>query len=162
MKISIGTPPFTFLAIADTGSDLIWTQCKPCIHCFKQENPLFDPKSSSTYNDIPCPSNKCSMLKITNCSGSHTYIYTISYGDGSRSQGNLAVDTLTLDSTNGHAVAFLKTIIGCGYINGGSFTEEGLGMVRLNDGPVSLTTQLDSSINEKFSYFLVPDTSQSK
>ncbi|KAA3486533.1 aspartic proteinase CDR1-like [Gossypium australe] len=30
MNISIGTPTFEILAIADTGSDLIWTQCHPC------------------------------------------------------------------------------------------------------------------------------------
>ncbi|CAE5962838.1 unnamed protein product [Arabidopsis arenosa] len=33
MNISIGTPPFPILAIADTGSDLIWTQCNPCKDC---------------------------------------------------------------------------------------------------------------------------------
>lgn len=30
MDIAIGTPSLTFPAIIDTGSDLIWTQCKPC------------------------------------------------------------------------------------------------------------------------------------
>ncbi|KAH9706645.1 hypothetical protein KPL70_012288 [Citrus sinensis] len=31
MNISIGIPPVEILAIADTGSDLIWTQCKPSL-----------------------------------------------------------------------------------------------------------------------------------
>ncbi|XP_027916007.1 probable aspartic protease At2g35615 [Vigna unguiculata] len=31
MKYSIGTPPFEVVGYADTGSDLIWTQCQPCI-----------------------------------------------------------------------------------------------------------------------------------
>ncbi|PON56676.1 Aspartic peptidase [Parasponia andersonii] len=30
MNISLGNPPLSIVAIADTGSDLIWTQCKPC------------------------------------------------------------------------------------------------------------------------------------
>ncbi|KAE9466901.1 hypothetical protein C3L33_01187, partial [Rhododendron williamsianum] len=52
MKISIGTPRFQVLVIADTGSDLTWTQCKPCKNCYKQKAPLFDPKQSSTYRAL--------------------------------------------------------------------------------------------------------------
>ncbi|KAF5951252.1 hypothetical protein HYC85_009196 [Camellia sinensis] len=37
MKITVGTPPFNILAIADTGSDLTWTQCLPCRNCYKQK-----------------------------------------------------------------------------------------------------------------------------
>ncbi|KAM2392228.1 hypothetical protein ACFX1X_035740 [Malus domestica] len=43
MKLSIGTPADTFNAIMDTGSDLIWTQCKPCEDCYDQPTPIFDP-----------------------------------------------------------------------------------------------------------------------
>ncbi|CAN1245125.1 Aspartic proteinase CDR1 [Linum grandiflorum] len=57
MNISLGTPPFSIVAIADTGSDIIWTQCKPCVGCYKQDAPLFDPKSSSTYKTVSCSSN---------------------------------------------------------------------------------------------------------
>ncbi|KDO42754.1 hypothetical protein CISIN_1g046014mg, partial [Citrus sinensis] len=39
----IGTPPVEILAVADTGSDLIWTQCQPCFLCYKQEASLFNP-----------------------------------------------------------------------------------------------------------------------
>ncbi|GER30271.1 eukaryotic aspartyl protease family protein [Striga asiatica] len=49
MKIGIGTPPIEILAIADTGSDLTWTQCQPCSGCYDQQDPLFDPRGSSTY-----------------------------------------------------------------------------------------------------------------
>ncbi|KAK6243643.1 hypothetical protein QUC31_010052 [Theobroma cacao] len=52
MNISIGTPPFEILAITDTGSDLTWTQCEPCPECYKQDAPLFNPKSSSTYKRL--------------------------------------------------------------------------------------------------------------
>ncbi|CAN1271764.1 Aspartic proteinase CDR1 [Linum perenne] len=55
MNISLGSPPFPVLAIADTGSDIIWTQCQPCIDCYKQNAPIFDPKSSSTYNPVAFP-----------------------------------------------------------------------------------------------------------
>ncbi|GLU14707.1 hypothetical protein SLE2022_312600 [Rubroshorea leprosula] len=65
MNISIGTPPVEILGIADTGSDLIWTQCKPCAHCYKQDAPLFDPKSSSTYEPLSCLSTECKGLNAT-------------------------------------------------------------------------------------------------
>ncbi|CAI0432977.1 unnamed protein product [Linum tenue] len=57
VNISLGTPPFPIVAIADTGSDIIWTQCKPCTDCYKQDAPLFDPKSSSSYRTVSCSSN---------------------------------------------------------------------------------------------------------
>ncbi|KAL4317858.1 hypothetical protein GQ457_18G013970 [Hibiscus cannabinus] len=52
LNISLSTPGFDVVAIADTGSDLIWTQCKSCSQCFKQDAPLFDPSKSSTYRKI--------------------------------------------------------------------------------------------------------------
>ncbi|CAN1233739.1 Aspartic proteinase CDR1 [Linum perenne] len=55
MNITLGTPPFPILAIADTGSDIIWTQCKPCSNCYEQNAPLFDPASSSTYQTVSFP-----------------------------------------------------------------------------------------------------------
>ncbi|CAI0422877.1 unnamed protein product [Linum tenue] len=59
MNISLGTPPFPIVAIADTGSDLIWTQCKPCTNCYKQNAAVFSPNSSSTYKTVPCQSSAC-------------------------------------------------------------------------------------------------------
>ncbi|KAL6133628.1 hypothetical protein ACLB2K_065862 [Fragaria x ananassa] len=58
VNISIGTPPRPFIGIVDTGSDLIWAQCMPCTECFKQNPPLFDPSSSSTYKALSCASNE--------------------------------------------------------------------------------------------------------
>ncbi|CAN1271770.1 Aspartic proteinase CDR1 [Linum perenne] len=54
MNISLGSPPFSILAIADTGSDVMWTQCKPCRNCYKQDAPVFDPKFSTTYRPVSC------------------------------------------------------------------------------------------------------------
>ncbi|CAN0829722.1 Aspartic proteinase CDR1 [Linum grandiflorum] len=55
MNISLGMPPYPVLAIADTGSDIIWTQCKPCVNCYKPDAPVFDPKLSSTYVNVAFP-----------------------------------------------------------------------------------------------------------
>ncbi|CAN1793994.1 Aspartic proteinase CDR1 [Linum perenne] len=63
VNISLGTPPFPIVAIADTGSDIIWTQCKPCNNCYKQDAPVFDPKSSTTYRTVSCSSDACNSLQ---------------------------------------------------------------------------------------------------
>ncbi|RHN40247.1 putative nepenthesin [Medicago truncatula] len=76
--------------------------------------------------------------------------------DGSISQGYLSVETLTLDSTTGYSVSFPKTMIGCGYRNTGTFHGPSSGIVGLGSGPMSLPSQLGTSIGGKFSYCLGP------
>ncbi|KAJ4721410.1 aspartic proteinase CDR1-like [Melia azedarach] len=156
MKVSIGTPPVEILAIADTGSDLIWIQCKPCFFCYEQDTDLFDPSKSSSYKDLSCYSKQCGSMGETSCSflGFGKCTYSVSYGDKSYSDGNLATDTITLDSTSGRAVAFPETIIGCGHSNDGTFSSEAAGIVGLGGGNVSLVSQM-GPIGSKFSYCLV-------
>ncbi|KAL1219147.1 Aspartic proteinase CDR1 [Cardamine amara subsp. amara] len=158
MNVSLGTPPFSIMAIADTGSDLIWTQCKPCKHCYTQDAPLFDPKASSTYKDISCSSRQCTnLLPEASCSSKHNKCsYSMSYGDNSYTKGNIATDTLTLGSTNNRPVQLKNSIIGCGHKNHGTFDKKFAGIVGLGSGAVSLISQLGDSIEGKFSYCLVP------
>ncbi|XP_044482001.1 aspartic proteinase CDR1-like [Mangifera indica] len=162
MNISIGSPPFPIIAIADTGSDLIWTQCKPCNECFAQKAPLFDPSKSSTFKQLSCFSNQCQTLEGSSCADDNTCVYTASYGDRSFSNGDLAIDTVTLGSTSGRPVPLTKTTIGCGHKNDGTFNEETSGIIGLGGGAVSLVTQLGNSIGGKFSYCLIPLSSSLK
>ncbi|CAN1233701.1 Aspartic proteinase CDR1 [Linum perenne] len=158
MSISLGTPPVPILAIADTGSDVVWTQCKPCPSCYVQNDPLFDPASSSTYQTVPCSSKACSSLNNEGafCAENDTVChYQVGYGDQSHTDGDLAVETLTLGSTDGQRVLFPKTLIGCGHNNAGTFSANGSGIVGLGGGSASLVTQIGSSIGYKFSYCLV-------
>ncbi|CAN1729592.1 Aspartic proteinase CDR1 [Linum perenne] len=159
MDISLGTPPVHILAIADTGSDIIWTQCKPCPTCYVQNAPLFDPASSSTYKTVPCSSKACSSLQnegafcVENDPVCH---YQVGYGDGqSHTEGDLALEMLTLGSTDGKRIPFPKTLFGCGHDNSGTFSPNGSGIVGLGGGSASLVTQIGSSIGYKFSYCLV-------
>ncbi|KAL7258419.1 hypothetical protein ACSBR1_004529 [Camellia fascicularis] len=154
MKITIGTPPVSIVAMADTGSDLIWTQCLPCFTCYKQKAPFFNPTSSSTYKEVPCESKACQTLGGTFCGNGCEYM--TSYGDGSYSQGFVATETVTLSSTTGRPVSLPKIIFGCGYENVGSFSENVSGVIGLGGGPLSLISQFRSSIGDKFSYCLVP------
>ncbi|GFZ11454.1 eukaryotic aspartyl protease family protein [Actinidia rufa] len=112
MKLSIGTPPVETLGIADTGSDLTWTQCKPCRRCYKQKAPLFNPKNSSTYRELSC----------------HT--------------GTIATETFTLGSTSSRPVSVPKMIFGCGHHSGGTFNNFSTGIIGLGGGSFSLVSQL--------------------
>ncbi|KAG8391387.1 hypothetical protein BUALT_Bualt01G0182400 [Buddleja alternifolia] len=158
MKYSIGTPPVQSLAIADTGSDTIWTQCQPCVKCFKQKLPFFKPKNSSTYKKIPCSSVSCSSLSDTSCSrNKKDCLYDDAYGDGSNTSGELATDTITLGSTRGKkANSFRNIIFGCGFRNGGIFDGGESGIVGLGGGKASLVRQLSPFVKGKFSYCLMP------
>ncbi|XP_010244235.1 PREDICTED: aspartic proteinase CDR1-like [Nelumbo nucifera] len=161
MKLAIGTPPVQILAIADTGSDLIWTQCKPCSGCYKQRTPLFDPKRSSTYRNLPCSSKPCEELPVRACNSS-LCVYAYQYGDQSYTNGNLATETFTMETTTSQPVALPKMVFGCGHRNNGTFKEGGSGIIGLGKGSLSLITQLGSSIDGKFSYCLVPISAENQ
>ncbi|CAI0387419.1 unnamed protein product [Linum tenue] len=157
VHVSLGTPAFPIVAIADTGSDVIWTQCQPCADCYTQTAPMFDPKSSTTYREISCSSETCTSLtdEGTSCSSDADVChYQVTYGDGSNTSGDMATETLTLDSTAGRKVALPKTIFGCSHEGGGTFSPNASGIVGLGGGAASLVSQLGSTTGGKFSYCL--------
>ncbi|KAJ4834590.1 hypothetical protein Tsubulata_036650 [Turnera subulata] len=156
MRISIGTPPVELLAIADTGSDLIWTQCRPY-------------RRSSSYHAVACGSKLCNALdndvracvdQKSSSSSSSACGYTYSYGDHSFTNGNLATETFRIGSSSSSSVEE-GVVFGCGNRNGGTFEEQAAGIIGLGGGPLSLNSQLGDSIGGKFSYCLVPLTSSS-
>ncbi|WJZ83145.1 hypothetical protein VitviT2T_002852 [Vitis vinifera] len=162
MNLYIGTPPVPVIAIVDTGSDLTWTQCRPCTHCYKQVVPLFDPKNSSTYRDSSCGTSFCLALgKDRSCSKEKKCTFRYSYADGSFTGGNLASETLTVDSTAGKPVSFPGFAFGCGHSSGGIFDKSSSGIVGLGGGELSLISQLKSTINGLFSYCLLPVSTDS-
>ncbi|ESW05771.1 hypothetical protein PHAVU_011G208100 [Phaseolus vulgaris] len=165
MSYSVGTPEFKLFGIVDTGSDIIWLQCLPCKICYNQTTPIFNPSKSKTYKTLPCSSTSCKSVTYNTCSSPQgkSCEYSISYEDGTYSEGDLSLETLSLGSTNGSSVHFPATVIGCGRNN--SFVSEELssGIVGLGSGPVSLISQLSSSIDAKFSYcFAAKDDKPSK
>lgn len=151
MQYAVGTPPVKVLGIFDTGSDLTWLQCAPCTKCYQQTDPIFDPAKSSTYKTIPCTAPQCRTVS-GHCVHSNNCEYTMTYGDGATSGGDLALDTITLGPT----ARFPQTIIGCGHDNTGIFNKKGSGIVGLGGSATSLVSQLGTSIAGKFSYCLVP------
>ncbi|XP_058777065.1 aspartic proteinase CDR1-like [Vicia villosa] len=158
MSYYVGTPPFKVYGYLDSGSNLIWLQCKPCNVCFNQTSPIFNPSKSSSYQNIPCSSSRCKSTEAeTSCSNDRDVCeYTLGYGLTEKTQGDLILETITFESTSGSMVSFPKIVIGCGYnntFNGG----KGSGVIGLGTGPLSLIKQLGSFTDERFSYCLVDD-----
>jgi hypothetical protein len=152
MKMAIGTPSLSFSAILDTGSDLTWTQCKPCSNCYKQPTPIYNPSQSSSYSKVPCKSSLCQALPLFSCiSANCKYVYT--YGDSSFTKGTLSYESFTLSSQSLPRIAF-----GCGNNNDGVGLDKGGGLVGFGRGPLSFISQLGSSVGKKFSYCLVSIT----
>ncbi|KAL6981521.1 Aspartic endopeptidase [Sarracenia purpurea var. burkii] len=167
MNMAIGTPPVQFLGIADTGSDLTWIQCEPCKNCYKQRDPFFNPRNSSTYKNVVCSSKICRSIDGTtnpscfprrkkNCE------YSQMYEDKSFTRGVVATETVILGSTGAPLVRFPGTVFGCGHNNNGKFSDIGSGLVGLGGGRASLISQMGSSIGRKFSYCLVPHSSSTR
>ncbi|CAL5019266.1 unnamed protein product [Urochloa decumbens] len=157
ITVGIGSPAVNQTMLIDTGSDVPWVQCKPCSQCHSQEEPLFDPSTSSTYSPISCSSATCTKLEQdkagNGCSNSECQYYA-KYGDGSRTSGTYSSDTLTLGSTTIPNFQF-----GCGRAQSGMH-EKSAGLMGLGGGAQSLVTQTSGTFGTAFSYCL-PATSSS-
>lgn len=140
--------------IVDTGSDLAWVQCLPCRSCYNQQEPLFDPSNSLSYQSISCNSSTCKSLQQETGSFQpcwHTSSacgYYVSYGDGSHSRGELATDSLDLGKSR-----IADFVFGCGRSNKGLFGEAS-GLIGLGKGNVSLISQTSTLFGGVFSYCL--------
>lgn len=152
MELAIGTPPVPFVALADTGSDLTWTQCKPCKLCFPQDTPIYDTATSSSFSPVPCSSATCLPIWSSRCSTPNAPCrYRYAYDDGAYSAGILGTETLTFGSSPGvPGVSVGGIAFGCGVDNGG-LSYNSTGTVGLGRGSLSLVAQLGFG---KFSYCL--------
>ncbi|XP_010419657.1 PREDICTED: aspartyl protease AED1-like [Camelina sativa] len=148
ITIGIGTPKHDVSLIFDTGSDLTWTQCQPCLEsCYSQQEPIFNPSTSSSYQNVSCSSPMCgnnpSCNSDTNCR------YGIRYGDGSFTVGVLAKEKFTLTNSD----VLDNIYFGCGKNNTGTFNGAA-GILGLGRGKRSLPTQTATTYNNIFSYCL--------
>ncbi|XP_028777230.1 aspartyl protease family protein At5g10770-like, partial [Neltuma alba] len=154
--VGLGTPKRDLSLAFDTGSDLTWTQCKPCAgSCYPQKEPIFDPSKSSSYSNISCSSSQCSLLVSATgikpaCSAStRACIYGIEYGDGSLSIGYFAKEKLTVSPTD----VFDQFLFGCGQRNKGLF--RGIaGLLGLGRNALSFVEQTAEKYQKRFSYCL--------
>ncbi|XP_039119048.1 LOW QUALITY PROTEIN: aspartyl protease family protein At5g10770-like, partial [Dioscorea cayenensis subsp. rotundata] len=150
-----GTPEQELTVIFDTGSDVTWIQCQPCLtSCYSQQEPLFAPAQSTTFSSVSCSDPACSQLNSPDCSN-NTCVYTVTYGDKSYTNGFYSEDTLTLSPTD----TLTSFFFGCGVNNSDGFGKVA-GLLGLGRGPASLISQSNTKYNSFFSYCL-PSTSSS-
>ncbi|KAF3661072.1 hypothetical protein T459_03821 [Capsicum annuum] len=152
MKISIGTPAIDAFVILDTGGHLTWIQCEPCVECFKQLTPIFNPKNRSSYETVSCNTKLCQQ--VWSLVNNNTCNYEVTYADGSATLGDLSVETFRFASTSGKHVSIPKIAFGCGHNNSG-FSNTTSGLIGLAGGDVSIVNQMHQEIKGKFSYCLI-------
>ncbi|GLU01203.1 hypothetical protein SLE2022_185240 [Rubroshorea leprosula] len=154
VTVGLGTPKKDLSLVFDTGSDLTWTQCQPCVgYCYQQKEPIFDPTQSKSYLNISCSSSICGSLYSAtgnrpDCSSS-TCVYKIGYGDKSFSVGFFGTERLTLTSAD----IFDNFVFGCGENNQGLF-RGAAGLLGLGRNELSLPSQIAQKYNKVFSYCL--------
>ncbi|XP_058202141.1 aspartyl protease family protein At5g10770-like [Rhododendron vialii] len=150
VTLGLGTPKKDLTLIFDTGSDVTWIQCQPCISCYQQQEPIFNPSASQTYKNISCTAPQCSQdLKLGCTRSTNTCVYEVDYLDNSTTLGLYATETLTLTPSD----AFRGFAFGCGLKNTGVF-RGAAGLLGLGRGPPSLVTQTASKYGSYFSYCL--------
>ncbi|XP_058202140.1 aspartyl protease family protein At5g10770-like [Rhododendron vialii] len=150
VTLGLGTPKKDLTLTFDTGSDVTWIQCQPCIRCYQQQEPIFNPSASQTYKNLSCTSPQCSQLYISGCTrATNTCLYAVLYGDRSFTIGLYATETLTLTPSD----VFPGFAFGCGLNNTGLF-RGAAGLLGLGRGPPSLVAQTASKYGNYFSYCL--------
>ncbi|KAJ9545982.1 hypothetical protein OSB04_025689 [Centaurea solstitialis] len=152
VRVGLGTPKKDLSFIFDTGSDITWTQCQPCFSCYRQQEPLFAPSSSTTYSNISCTAPECfAVINITgiptNCPSS-TCLYMIYYPVSGVSSGYFGKDKLTLTSKDDVIDDFY---FGCGQVNGGPFGGSA-GLLGLGISNLSFVSQSAYKYGKVFSY----------
>lgn len=152
-RIGIGTPTRGQCMVLNTGSDVIWVQCKPCRRCYSQMDPIFNPTSSTSFSTVPCNSTICSQLEVSGCQTA-SCLYRVDYLDGSYTVGSMATEKLTF----GTSVS--DVAMGCGHKNVGLFRGTA-GLLGLGAGKLSLPSQLRNQTGSNFSYCLPGQWSKS-
>ncbi|XP_037467461.1 aspartic proteinase nepenthesin-2-like [Triticum dicoccoides] len=164
VDVYVGTPPRRFRMIMDTGSDLNWVQCAPCLDCFEQSGPVFDPAASTSYRNVTCGDARCGLVSPPEtaapreCRRPRTdpcpYYYW--YGDQSNTTGDLALEAFTVNLTGAAGTRRVDGVaFGCGHRNRGLF-HGAAGLLGLGRGPLSFASQLRGVYGgHAFSYCLV-------
>ncbi|CAO2211199.1 unnamed protein product [Urochloa humidicola] len=148
LTVGVGTPPQRRTLLLDTGSDLIWTQCK-LFSGGKHDEPLYNPSNSSSFAAVPCDGELCETgsFNTKNCS-SNRCLYTYNYG-GARSKGELASETFTFGE---HRKVSVSLDFGCGKLTSGRIPGAS-GILGISPDRLSLVSQLKIP---RFSYCLTP------
>ncbi|XP_075515439.1 aspartic proteinase 39-like [Primulina tabacum] len=169
-KITIGTPPVDYHVQVDTGSDILWVNCRNCLRCPTKSElniPLqqYDLTASSTGKTISCDQDFCASVfsgPSSDCKVGLNCEYAITYGDGSRTEGYFVRDYFKFDQVIGNlqtsamngSIAFGCSAKQSGEL--GSSSEAVDGIIGFGQANTSVLSQLASSgnVKRKFSHCL--------
>ncbi|XP_015081191.1 aspartyl protease family protein 2-like [Solanum pennellii] len=147
----IGTQMIKNYLLIDTGSDLVWWQCGPCVACYKQDQPLYDSTASKTFRIIGCDkySLRCRTVDPAfQCNQENFECrYDLVYGDHVQTKGFIADDLITFNLDDHRTI---RITFGCskdqtGEKNFSAFSAGILGLGR-GDGQYSLPSQFGGHI----------------
>ncbi|KAL7129302.1 hypothetical protein ABFS83_13G057200 [Erythranthe nasuta] len=160
IEANIGTPSTKKSFIFDTGSELTWTQCTPCVNCFNQNSPLFDPKRSTSYKKLSPNHPSARFFNRSNNGDSTFYLL---YGTGESSSGIVSTETFSFASDKRGVHESIKGVVfGCANNQRGKFKSWITGIMGMSRSPLSLIGQMGAKSSQKFSYCLPPVTSPIK
>ncbi|KAL3650114.1 hypothetical protein CASFOL_006517 [Castilleja foliolosa] len=169
-KITIGTPPVDYHVQIDTGSDILWVNCKNCEKCPTKSDlhidlHQYDMSASSTGKTVGCDQDFCDAVFNSpnpNCKAGMNCEYSVTYGDGSKTEGYFVRDTLMLNQVTGNlqttpmngSIAFGCSAKQSGDL--GSSTQAVDGIVGFGQANTSILSQLASSgaVKKIFSHCL--------
>ncbi|EXB50254.1 Aspartic proteinase nepenthesin-2 [Morus notabilis] len=154
VQVFIGTPRAPQTLLMDTGSGLIWTQCKPCKNCFSQTKniPIFTPNVSTSYKRLPCNHQLC--LESHQCVDGKC-VYSQGYAGGSVTNGVVSQETFSFPSNNNGGFRAVENVVfGCSNDNKNYMFNSISGILGLSYSPDSLVSQLGNSVKKRFSYCL--------
>lgn len=147
-ELEIGTPPSSYYAQVDTGSDLLWLGCDSCKTCPTKTKlgvrlKSYDPASSRSSHELTCDDSFCR----TSCLPGQLCLYQLTYGDGSTSEGYYVRDILELPNVNNRSLNSDNATItfGCAVsANGGLQNHDQAldGILGLGQSNVSIIQQL--------------------
>ncbi|GBG64590.1 hypothetical protein CBR_g45647 [Chara braunii] len=154
-EIKLGSPPRRFRVSLNTGSDLLWVQCAPCLQCSDTTQTLpFDYGGSSTSKLLTCGDETCqdltkrnSAMCTANCTAKQVWksmmesadalrrcelfnessfcTYAAFFGDGTIVTGKIVTDVFYLQRVTGD-IKRVNIPFGCGQIVSPPFTAYGL------------------------------------
>ncbi|GER52793.1 eukaryotic aspartyl protease family protein [Striga asiatica] len=166
VEFRVGSPAHRALLIADTGSDLTWTNCRfSCRRggCKRDslKRRVFRADLSSTFRTVPCSSRTCrddlsSLFSLNRCIlPRDPCAYDYRYADGSSAQGVFGNDSVTLTLSNGRRTRLDNVLVGCSDSSNGPTIQAADGVMGLGYSNHSFALRAATEFGGKFSYCLV-------
>ncbi|XVF69541.1 hypothetical protein PTKIN_Ptkin11bG0090300 [Pterospermum kingtungense] len=165
VETRLGSQPLTVKLVLDTGSSLMWMQCKLCLSCFRQDAPIYDSRASTSYHKLPCNQEVCQGDTRFSCVDNQC-VYRIPYGGlpvtdrTPVTEGVASLESFQFPDDKSGSTVVKDMIFGCSNKsqNFGFLKGQVSGILGLGLAPYSLANQLGKRgmIDYRFSYCIAP------